>query len=139
LKSLNKFHTSSSISILFGRRPNSDKWVAKKGKFGLPSPSFFFRGQEDLRKSSDTEGQVLEPLECGDHWILLETLVGIKNEGLVRVWNSMLVPLKSGRSKASPTRPSVSWRKENLFLEAPHLGGSLGEASSAQPFWNLGT
>jgi hypothetical protein len=73
----------------------------------LPSPSFFFHGQEDLRKGIDTEGQVLEPLECGDYWILLEILVGIKNEGLVRGLSSMPVPLKGGRSKASPTRPSV--------------------------------
>jgi hypothetical protein len=33
----------------------------------LPSPSFFLHGQEDLRKGIDTEGQVLEPLECSDH------------------------------------------------------------------------
>jgi hypothetical protein len=43
-----------------------------------------FHGQEDPRKGIDTEGRVLEPLECGNYSILRETLVGIKNEGLVR-------------------------------------------------------
>jgi hypothetical protein len=74
----------------------------------LPSPIFFFHGQEDLTKDIDAEGRVLEPLECGNHLILGKTLVGIKNEGLLRVSDSMPIPVKGGRSKASPTRPSVS-------------------------------
>jgi hypothetical protein len=45
----------------------------------------FFHGQEDLRKGIDIEGRVLEPLESGDHRMLRETPVGIKNEGLVCV------------------------------------------------------
>jgi len=61
-----------------------------------PPPSFFFHGQEDLRKGIDTEGRVLEPSECGNHWILGETIVGIKNEGLLRVSDSMPMPLKGG-------------------------------------------
>ncbi len=75
--------------------------------FSLP-PSFFIHEQEDFRKGIDTEGRVLEPLECGDHCILRETLVDIKNGGWIRVLDSMPIPLKGGRSKASPTRPSVS-------------------------------
>jgi hypothetical protein len=31
----------------------------------LSTPSFFFHEQEDLRKGIDTEGRVLEFLECG--------------------------------------------------------------------------
>ena len=46
----------------------------------LPTPSFFIHKKEDFRKVNDTEGRVLEPLEYGNHWILRQTLVGIKNE-----------------------------------------------------------
>jgi hypothetical protein len=38
--------------------------------------------KEDLRRGVDTEGRVVEPLECGDHWILSEPLAGIN----MRVW-----------------------------------------------------
>jgi hypothetical protein len=51
--------------------------------FALPSPSFFFHGEEDLRKGIDTERKILSA--------------------------------------------------------SPPLGGSLGEASSAQPLWGSGT
>ena len=37
-----------------------------------------------------TEGRVSEPLACGDHSILRNTLVCIKNQRLVRVWDSFL-------------------------------------------------
>jgi hypothetical protein len=30
-------------------------------------------------------------------------------------------------------------RERKILSENPHLGGSLGEASSAQPFWSSGT
>jgi hypothetical protein len=85
-----------------------------ESKLGLPTP-FLFHGREDFGKVIDTEGRVLEPLECGDHCILQETLVGIKNEGLLRVSDSMPITLKGGRSKASRTRPSVSWKREVFF------------------------
>jgi hypothetical protein len=75
---------------------------------GLILRHFFFHGQEDLRKDIDTEGQVLEPLECGGHLMLRGTLVGITNEGLVRVPDLVPRSPKGGRSKASPTRPPVS-------------------------------
>jgi hypothetical protein len=73
----------------------------------LARPQFFL-SWKDVRKDIDTEGRVLEPSEYGDHWILRETLSDIKNEALVRVSDSMPIPLKGGRSKASPTHPSVS-------------------------------
>jgi hypothetical protein len=109
-----------------------------KGFITLALPSFLFHGEEDLTKHIDTEGRVLEPLKCGDHRILRETVVGIKNEGYLRVSDAMPIPLKGGRPKAFPTRPSVSLSGK-LFLQAPHLGGSLGETSSAQPLWRSRT
>jgi hypothetical protein len=87
----------------------------------LPSPSFCFHGQAGLRKGIDTEGRVLEPLECGDHWILRETLVGIKNEGLVRVSDSMPIPLKVAALKLLQPAP-LCLREEDPFLEAPTWG-----------------
>ena len=46
----------------------------------LAHPQFFLPWK-DLREGVDTEARVLEPLECGNHWILREALVGMKNEG----------------------------------------------------------
>jgi hypothetical protein len=63
----------------------------------LPSPGFFFHGEEDPRKGIDTERRLLEPLECGHYQILRETLIGINNEGWGRVSDSMPIPLKGGR------------------------------------------
>ena len=101
------------------------------------SPSFLFHGQEDLRKGIDTEGRVLEPLECGGHWMLRETLAGIKSEALVRVLDSMPIPLKGGRPKASPTRPSVSGQGRALFSKPPP-GGIPWRGFIGPTFWGLG-
>jgi hypothetical protein len=38
-----------------------------QGRDTLATASFSFHGQEDITKAMDAEGQVLEPLECGDH------------------------------------------------------------------------
>jgi hypothetical protein len=75
-----------------------------------------------FEKVIDTEGRVFEPLECGGYWILWEAPVGIKNEGLVRLSNSMPIPLKGGRSKASPATP-LCLGPRGLWL--PDRGGSL--------------
>jgi hypothetical protein len=83
-----------------------------------------------FEKVIDTEGRVFKPLECGGYWILWEAPVGIKNEGLVRLSNSMPIPLKGGRSKASPAHPSVSWAKGPVVARP---GWVPEEASSAQP------
>jgi hypothetical protein len=103
----------------------------------LPSLSFFFHGEEDLKEGIATENRILEPLECGDHRILRESLVRIKNEGWVRVSDSLPRSLKGGRPACRQAglkllQPAPLCLRGRFFLQAPHLGGSLGEASSRQ-------
>jgi hypothetical protein len=97
--------------MIFSIEPKSythDAFLSRRLSWS-PTASFFSLKQEDSRKVIDPEGRVSEPLECGHDWMLWGTLFGIKDQGSLRAWDSSLRSLKGGRSKSSPTRPSVSW------------------------------
>ena len=85
----------------------------------LAHPQFFFHGQKDFSKVIDIEGRVSEPLECGHYWMLWATFAGIRKQRLIRVGDPFPRSLKGRRSKASPTRPSMSWFIGERFLRKP--------------------
>jgi hypothetical protein len=106
----------------------------------LPSPSFSFYGQisnQHRKATFRTFRTRLSSEVVGD-------FVGIKNQCFVRVWDSPRDRLKGGRSKASPTRPSVSCpqcpdRRESLLsgirsISARDRGGSLKRLHRASRF-----
>ena len=91
-----------------------------------PPPSFHpFWTKKVFRKIIDAEGPVLEPFECGHEWIVSEASP-LNNQVEERVQPPSRGPFKGSRSKASPTRPSVSERTEEEYvLLLPDRGGSL--------------
>jgi hypothetical protein len=69
----------------------------------LPTPSFL---KKFFRKVADAEGRVLDTFECGSMNVM-ESLRLRQELGWGKDLDSFTIPLRGGRSKVFPTRPSA--------------------------------